>query len=190
MIGKIQRLKNKKGFTIVELLIVIAIIGVLAAILIPLMGDYLTKARVTSANASASAYKTQINSFLTDRAMDGNGRNETSTVAAFTIKVGSNGKHDISAYTTSPFSSDTTNWNGTLDDILDDLEEQLDRNITDVKSASIIFSLRYNTCVSVVINPNTDSASNLQTFINSSDGMVKGITDGLADSGGAVLGSK
>ena len=34
MIKKLQKLKAKKGFTLVELIVVIAIIGVLAAILI------------------------------------------------------------------------------------------------------------------------------------------------------------
>ena len=38
--------RNKKGFTLVELVVVIAIIGVLAAILIPTMMNYVKKSRL------------------------------------------------------------------------------------------------------------------------------------------------
>lgn len=55
---------NKKGFTLVEIIVVIAIIGVLASILVPTLVGYTTKANVTSANSTAASLKKNINSFL------------------------------------------------------------------------------------------------------------------------------
>lgn len=51
---------KQKGFTLIELMIVIAIIGVLAAIAIPAYQDYIVRARVTEGLSLASSAQTTI----------------------------------------------------------------------------------------------------------------------------------
>lgn len=49
-----KKLNNKKGFTIVELVIVIAVIGILAAVLIPTFSGVIDKANESNALSEAS----------------------------------------------------------------------------------------------------------------------------------------
>ena len=52
--------KNMQGFTLIELMIVVAIIAILAAIALPAYSDYTKKAKVSEAILAASAARTAV----------------------------------------------------------------------------------------------------------------------------------
>ncbi len=56
--------KVQQGFTLIELMIVVAIIGILAAVAIPAYQDYTVRAQVTEGLSLASAAKTAVSEYF------------------------------------------------------------------------------------------------------------------------------
>lgn len=61
---------NKKGFTLTELIVVIAVIAILAAVLIPALTGYISKARQSAFEQEAAGINDILEGYLTEAAAD------------------------------------------------------------------------------------------------------------------------
>lgn len=66
VLGILTSKKNKKGFSLVELMVVVAIIGILAAVAVPSISKYMAKARQSEAKTNLSSLYSSMKAFYAD----------------------------------------------------------------------------------------------------------------------------
>jgi type IV pilus assembly protein PilA len=97
--------KVQQGFTLIELMIVVAIIGILAAVAIPAYQDYTIKAKVQEGPSLASPALTAVGIACSDGTIDTTSTNATTTNPVLGLPTAANisGKYvtSVTAATTS-----------------------------------------------------------------------------------------
>jgi len=58
---------SRKGFTLIELMVVILIVGILAAVAVPIMRGRIDSAKWSEANASAGSIRTAIRAYIAEK---------------------------------------------------------------------------------------------------------------------------
>ena len=60
-------MKSRKGFTLIELMVVILIVGILAAVAVPIMRGRIDQAKWSEANAAAGSIKTAVRAYIAEK---------------------------------------------------------------------------------------------------------------------------
>ncbi len=90
MIDMKKLIKNKKGFTLIELIVVIAILAVLAAILVPSILGYVKEARIAANDANARSIYSELSAKVAmGTEADGAGKTRTAGKVTCTYTVAS-----------------------------------------------------------------------------------------------------
>lgn len=170
---------NRKGFTLVELIVVIAIIGVLAAVLIPTMLGYATQSQIASLNSTAADIKDELDYFFVEADTKGYGMLPSNNAVCEPVITVTNGVWDVyinESPLNSIFKSSHVTWTGAGSGKKGDVKNgkcgeeliaiTLADSFPDIQTARIEMRLEAGRCAALYFTTDTNTAINMQTFGN------------------------
>lgn len=171
---------NKKGFTLVEIIVVVAIIGVLAAILIPALVGYTLKSQVVSADSTAANLRKTINNYLTEANAAGYGMMISQSAVCEGEIVVSGGTWTLTIVDPSLFATGSLSWDGSgtctssntqraAGDSADDaLVKKIAASLPEVERAYVRFNLKSGNCNALYMT--TESSDPITILAFNDDG--------------------
>lgn len=189
MIKKLQKLKAKKGFTLVELIVVIAIIGVLAAILIPTMIGYVKSANITSADQTAASIRKTVANTISSMetkgcTLKGDGKWDVDIANA----DGSNPTFTVDSDTASTLDVSGKKSNGAEwqpNDMCESIANALKNDLKEIKAGSAIIVIKNGVCAQVAYS-SSDSVKDFDE-IKPANFAADGCEDGVIN--GDIIGT-
>ena len=169
---------NKRGFTLVELIVVIAILGVLVAILVPTLLGYAQSSRVTSANSTAANVKKFINNYLTTADSKDYGMKPSSDSETEVEIIVTNKNWTVTVGDHTMFLSGDLSWDGngagkfgdTISSVTsaeDELAIQLANALPDIDKAYIKCYFQAGSCKYLYITTDTNAEITMPEFSDS-----------------------
>lgn len=168
---------NKKGFTLIEIIVVVAIIGILAAILIPTLIGYTVKSQVTSANSTAASIRKNVNAFLLQADVGNYGMKISEKSVSQMIITVTNGEWTVNVTNPAVFTSAKRSWVGTgkgmrgdtlapTDSVERELAIYLANLFPELQTAYIGVNLQAGDCNALYYTADSSTSFTIQTFVD------------------------
>lgn len=168
---------NRKAFTLVEIIVVLAIIGVLAAIIVPILVGYTLRSQVISADSTATDVRKTVNNFLTEAEGARYGMKVSQTSVCEGEIVVLNGVWTFTVTDHTVFNKNNyVSWDGSGyctagntdhaagDSAEDTLLKRIAASLPEVEDAYIRFNLKAGTCNALYMTTETAIAVTMLPF--------------------------